>query len=90
MANPELAATRKTRARRQMDDRGEPFGMPFRSREIAVIVAHELNRHDRGLWSYAVERHIEGRRWTIFRKPGDILWRACGNESAQDACKIRA
>ena len=87
MANPELAATRKTRARGRMDDDGEPFGMPFRSREIAVIVTHELNRHDRGLWSYNVERH--GRRWTILRKPGVILSRACGKESAH-ARKIRA
>jgi hypothetical protein len=74
----------------EMDDVGEPFGMPFRSREIAVIVASELNQHDRGQWSYHVERHIEGRRWTIVRKPGDTLSRVRGNESAQDARKIRA
>ena len=33
--------------------RGEPFGMPFRRREVAVIVASDLNRHDRGMWSYS-------------------------------------
>ena len=44
-----------------MDDRGEPFGM-------AVIVANDLSRHDRGLWFYEVERHIDDKRWIIARK----------------------
>ena len=51
-----------------MDGRGEPFGMPFTNREVAVIVANELNRHDRGLWLYEVERHIDDKRWIIARK----------------------
>jgi hypothetical protein len=50
-----------------MDDRREPFGMPFANREVAVIVANELNRHDRGIWFYTVERQIEGKRWIIVR-----------------------
>ena len=53
----------------EMDDRSEPFGMPFTHREVAVIVANELNRHDRGMWSYRLERHIEGKRWVIVRRP---------------------
>jgi hypothetical protein len=69
----------------EMDDGAEPFGMPFARREVAAIVANDLNRHDRGMWSYHIERHIEGRRWTIVRKPGHILSRTCGNESAQEA-----
>jgi hypothetical protein len=71
----------------EMDDGGEPFGMPFTRREVAVIVANELNRHDRGMWSYNVERHIMGRRWTNVRKPSEILSRVCGNERAQDAVR---
>jgi hypothetical protein len=74
----------------EMDGGGEPFGMPFRRREVAVTVADELNRHDRGMWSYNVERNIEGRRWMIVRKPGDILSRACGQETANDAHRLRA
>ena len=50
-----------------MDDRREPFGMPFANREVAVIVANELNRHDRGIWFYTVERQIEGKPWIIVR-----------------------
>ena len=50
-----------------MDDRGEPFGMPFTNREVAVIVANDLSRHDRGLWFYEVERHIDDKRWIIAR-----------------------
>lgn len=50
-----------------MDDRREPFGMPFANREVAVIVANELNRHDRAIWFYTVERQIEGKRWIIVR-----------------------
>jgi hypothetical protein len=42
--------------------------MPFTNREVAVIVANELNRHDRGLWFYEVERHIDDKRWIIARK----------------------
>ena len=33
--------------------------MPFTNREVAVILASELNRHDPGLWFYRVERHID-------------------------------
>ena len=54
-----------------MDDRSEPFGMPFTHREAAVIVANELNRRNRGMWSYRLERHIEGKRWIVVRQPGD-------------------
>ena len=35
--------------------------MPFTNRDVAVIVANELNRHDRGMWFYKVERHTEGK-----------------------------
>lgn len=66
MANPNSPAIRRARAR-ETDDRGEPFGMPFTNREVAVIVANELNRHDRGIWLYRVERQIEGKRWIIVR-----------------------
>jgi hypothetical protein len=52
-----------------VDDRSEPFGMPFTHREVAVIVANELNRRDRGMWSYGLEQHIEGKRWIIVRQP---------------------
>jgi hypothetical protein len=41
--------------------------MPFTNREVAVIVANQLNRHDRGLWFYGVERHIDEKRWIIAR-----------------------
>jgi hypothetical protein len=51
----------------EVDDRGEPFGMPFANREVAVIIANELNRHNRGIWFYTVERQIEGKRWIIVR-----------------------
>ncbi len=51
----------------EMDDRREPFGMPFANRQVAVIVANELNRHDRGIRFYTVERQIEGKRWIIVR-----------------------
>ena len=58
-----------------MDDRREPFGMPFTSREVAVIAANELNRHDRGIWFYKVERHIDGKRWIIVREGRElVLW----------------
>ena len=50
-----------------MDDRREPFGMPFANREVAVIIANELNRPNRGIWFYTVERQIEGKRWIIIR-----------------------
>lgn len=56
-----------------MDDHCEPFGMPFTNREVADIVANELNRHDRGMWFYRVERNIEGKRWIIVRKPDDVF-----------------
>ena len=64
-----------------MDDRGEPFGMPFTNREVAVIVANELNRHDRGLWFYEVERHIDDKRWIIARK-GCVLRADCACSSS--------
>lgn len=54
-----------------MDDHSEPFGIPFTNREVADIVANELNQHDRGMWFYKVERTIE--RWIIVRKPGDVF-----------------
>ena len=57
-----------------MDDRGEPFGMPFTNREVAVIVANDLNRHDRGLWFYEVERHIDDKRWIIARKAASWIF----------------
>jgi hypothetical protein len=46
--------------------------MPFTNREVAVIVADELNRHDRGLWFYKVERHIDDKRWIIARKAANF------------------
>jgi hypothetical protein len=55
-----------------MDDRIEPFGMPFANREVAVIVANELNRHGRGMWFYRVERQIEGKRWVIVRNGREL------------------
>ena len=71
MANADFAAIRRSRAQEiresEKDGRGEPFGMPFTNREVAVIVANELNRHDRGLWFYGVERHIDEKRWIIAR-----------------------
>jgi hypothetical protein len=42
--------------------------MPFTNREVAVIVANELNRGGRRLWFYKVERHIDHRRWIIIRE----------------------
>ena len=48
--------------------RTETFGMPFTKREVAAIVANELNRHDRGLWFYEVKRHIDDRRWIVVRE----------------------
>jgi hypothetical protein len=63
-----IQATRPPDIRRsEMDDRREPFGMPFANREVAVIVANELNRHGRGIWFHTVERQIEGKRWIIIR-----------------------
>ena len=60
----------------ERDDRGEPFGMPFTNREVAVIVANDLNRHDRSLWFYEVERHIDDKRWIIARKAANAA-RSC-------------
>jgi hypothetical protein len=51
----------------EVDDRREQFGMPFANREVAVIIANELNRHNRGIWFYAVERQIKDKRWIIVR-----------------------
>ena len=65
----------------EMDDRREPFGMPFTNREVAVIVANDLNRHDRGLWFYEVERHIDDKRWIIARKAANAA-RSCSRVRA--------
>jgi hypothetical protein len=62
----------------ETDDRGEPFGMPFANWEVAVIIANELNRHNRGIWFYTVERQIEGKRWIIVRDGEMIAVRARG------------
>ena len=71
----------------EMDDRREPFGMPFANRELAVIIANELNRHDRGIWFYTVERQIEGKRWIIVRggRELDFVKRHCELRQARDA-----
>jgi hypothetical protein len=72
-----------------MYDCSEPFGMPFTNHEVAVIVANELNRHERGMWSYKVERHIDGKRWIIVRDhPGDVFLRARGHETAQESSNV--
>ena len=72
VASPALAAIRTERAQRfresEIDDGREPFGMPFTNREVAVILANELNGHDPGLWFYRVERHIDNKRWIIVRE----------------------
>ena len=68
-----------------MDDRREPFGMPFANREVAVIVANELNRHDRGIWFYTVERQIEGKRWIIVRDGRELDFGKCHCELRQAA-----
>jgi hypothetical protein len=73
----------------KMYDCSEPFGMPFTNHEVAVIVANELNRHERGMWSYKVERHIDGKRWIIVRDhPGDVFLRARGHETAQESSNV--
>jgi hypothetical protein len=64
----------------ERDDHSEPFGMPFANREVADIVANELNQHDRGMWFYKVERNIECKRWIIVRKPDNVLLQARGDE----------
>jgi len=51
----------------ETEDQSELFGMPFANREAAVIIASELNAHDRGLWFYKVERHGD-RRWITVRE----------------------
>ena len=33
--------------------------MPFTNREVAVIVANELNRRDPGMWFFAGDRRVE-------------------------------
>ncbi len=66
-----------------MDDRREPFGMPFANREVAVIVANELNRHNRGIWFYTVERQIEGKRWIIVRDGRELDFVKCHCELRQ-------
>ena len=54
------------------DDWREPFGMPFTNHEVVVIVANELNGHDRGLWFHKVERHIDAKRWIIVRERREL------------------
>ena len=46
--------------------------MPFTKREVAVIVADELNRHDRAMWRYRVGLHIDGKRWIIVRNDREL------------------
>jgi hypothetical protein len=72
----------------QSEEGSQPFGMPFTNHEVAVIVASELNRHDRGLWFYAVEGPIAVKRWIIVRNPRDLP-RVCGHEIAQDSHLVR-
>ena len=55
-----------------MDDRSEPFGMPFTNREVAVIVADALNRHGRATWFYRVELHVDGKRWIVVRNDREL------------------
>jgi hypothetical protein len=57
----------------EMDGRREPFGMPFANREVAVIIANELNRHNRGMWLYTVERQMESKRWIIVRDDREMI-----------------
>ena len=74
-----------------MDDNGEPFGMPFSNREVAFIVANELNRHDRGTWFYKVERHIDDKRWIIVREGRELDFRrAMWRPPAEEARPSRA
>ena len=70
------------------DDRRERFGMPFTNCEVAVVVANELNRHDRGLWYHKVERDIDDKRWIIVRE-GRELERHCELCQARDAFGTR-
>ena len=49
--------------------------MPFTNREVAVILASELNGHDPGLWFYRVERHIDNKRWIIVREGREFYFR---------------
>jgi hypothetical protein len=58
-----------------IDDRREPFGMPFTNREVAFVLANELNRRDPGLWFYKVERHIDDKRWIIVREGREFYFR---------------
>ena len=39
---------------------------------VAVVVANELNRHDRGLWYHKVERDIDDKRWIIVRQGREL------------------
>jgi hypothetical protein len=79
MASPAPAAIRTERAQQfresEIDDRGEAFGMPFTNREVAAILAGELNGHDPGLWFYRVERHIDNKRWIIVREGREFYFR---------------
>jgi len=49
--------------------------MPYTNREVAVILASELNGHDPGLWFYRVERHIDNKRWIIVREGREFYFR---------------
>ena len=49
--------------------------MPFTNREVAVILANELNGHDPGLWFYRLERHIDNKRWVIVRESREFYFR---------------
>ena len=42
--------------------------MPFTNREVAVILANELNGHDPGLWFYRAEWRVDNKRWIIVRE----------------------
>jgi hypothetical protein len=79
---PDRAALRTARAQEflesEMDGRAEPFGMPFTNREVAVILANELNGHDPGLWFYKVKRHINDKRWIIVREGREFYFRRVG------------
>ncbi len=56
--------------------------MPFTNREVAVILANELNGRDPGLWFYRVERHIDAKRWIIVRESREFYFRRAGGRTA--------
>lgn len=59
--------------------------MPFANRGVADILANELNRHDRGMWVYKVERHLEGKRWIVVREGRELgfVGRHCEQTQAE-------